>query len=360
MYRRLLAASVVLCFAACKSEPPAQPVAEKAEKKEAVAPTDIDPALLAIFEPLPAVMEAAGREITDERVHLGRMLYFEKRLSKNHDISCNTCHGLGAYGVDNLATSPGHKGALGARNSPTVYNAAVHAMQFWDGRAADVEEQATGPIMNPVEMAMSDEKQVVDTLLSMPEYVEAFEKSFPGVDSPVTLENVGIAIGAFERKLVTPSRWDAYLGGDKDALTLEEKEGFKSFVANGCITCHAGAGVGGHMMQKLGLVSPWPSDKDPGRFEVTSAEADRMFFKVPSLRNILKTGPYFHDGSVETIEEAVKLMGRHQVGREITDADIGKIVTFLGALTGELPPADFIAEPALPASTDKTPKPDPA
>lgn len=358
MLRSLLIASVAVSFVACKSQPPAD--APAAAEKEIASPIEIDPALLAIFEPLPKVMEDAKRELTDERVHLGKMLYFEERLSKNHDVSCNTCHGLGAYGVDNLPTSPGHKGALGARNSPTVYNAALHAMQFWDGRAADVEEQATGPIMNPVEMAMTDESQVVATLLSMPEYVEAFEKSFPGVESPVTLENVGVAIGAFERKLVTPSRWDAFLEGDKDAITPEEKEGFKSFVANGCITCHAGAGVGGHMMQKLGLVNPWPSSKDPGRFEVTEVETDRMFFKVPSLRNILKTGPYFHDGSVDSIETAVKMMGRHQVGREITAPDIEKIVTFLGALTGELPPADFIAAPTLPASTETTPKPDPA
>lgn len=360
MFRLLVAVSLVVSVAACKSEPPAEPAAQPVAEKTAVEPVDIDPALLAIFAPLPEVMEAAGREITDERVHLGKMLYFEERLSKNHDVSCNTCHGLGAYGVDNLPTSPGHKGALGARNSPTVYNAALHAMQFWDGRAADVEEQATGPIMNPVEMAMSDEKQVVATLSSMPEYVEAFEKSFPGVDSPITLENVGVAIGAFERNLVTPSRWDAYLAGDKNALTPEEKDGFKSFVSNGCITCHTGAGVGGHMMQKLGLVNAWPNDKDPGRFEVTEVETDRMFFKVPSLRNILKTGPYFHDGSVESIETAVKMMGRHQVGREITSTDIDKIVTFLGALTGELPPAEFIARPPLPASTKTTPKPDPA
>lgn len=358
MIRILFAASLVLSVGACqkKDAAPAPPATVAEKVADDVV---IDPGLLAVFSPLPAEVLAKGRELTDDRIALGRMLYFENRLSRNHDVSCNTCHGLDSYGVDNKPTSPGHKGLLGARNSPTVYNAAVHAMQFWDGRAKDVEEQATGPIMNPVEMAMSEEAQVVATLTSMPEYVEAFEKAFPGVDNPISLENVGIAIGAFERKLVTPSRWDKYLEGDQSALTRAEKEGFQTFVAQGCITCHTGAGVGGHMFQKVGLVSPWPSQNDAGRFDVTQAEADRMFFKVPSLRNILKTAPYFHDGSVETIEEAIRLMARHQVGREIGDEDVQKIVTFLGALTGDLPPAEFIAKPQLPPSTDKTPKADP-
>lgn len=359
MVRLIVTVSLLATVAACKSEAPAAPA--EATKPEAAQPAavKIEPGLLAAFSPLPEVVLAADRELTDDRIDLGRMLYFEKRLSKNHDVSCNSCHALDAYGVDNLPRSPGHKGALGGRNSPTVYNAAVHAMQFWDGRAADVEEQATGPILNPVEMAMPDEARVVATLESMPEYVAAFEKAFPGQKPAITLKNVGIAIGAFERKLVTPSRWDAFLKGDETALTDAEKEGFVAFASNGCVTCHAGPGVGGQLLQKVGLVKPWPSDKDPGRFEVTANEADRMIFKAPSLRNIAKTGPYFHDGATATLDEAIALMGRHQVGREIPEADRKKIETFLSALTGELPPADFIKEPALPPSTDKTPKADP-
>lgn len=362
MVRSIVAVSLLLTIAACKSEPAAPVAKPEAAKPEAAKPAavQIEPGMLAAFAPLPDAVVTANRELTEDRIELGRMLYFENRLSKNHDVSCNTCHALDAYGVDNKPTSPGHKGALGARNSPTVYNAALHSVQFWDGRAADVEEQATGPIMNPVEMAMPDEARVVATLESMPEYVAAFEKAFPGQKPAITLTNVGIAIGAFERKLVTPSRWDAFLNGDQSALSEAEKEGFVAFASNGCVTCHAGPAVGGQMLQKVGLVKPWPNDKDPGRFEVTANEADRMIFKAPSLRNIAKTGPYFHDGATATLDEAILLMGRHQLGREIPEADRKKIETFLSALTGELPPADFIKAPALPPSTAKTPKADPS
>lgn len=359
MIRRLSALSLVVVAMACKSEPSAPPPAPQAAVPAAPKKPEIDPGLLAAFAPLPTEILDAGQALAEDRVTLGRMLYFEKRLSKNHDVSCNSCHGLDSFGVDNKATSPGHKGQLGGRNSPTVYNAAAHAMQFWDGRAANVEEQATGPIMNPVEMAMPNEKRVVDTLKSMPEYVAAFEKAFPGEKNAISLANVGKAIGSFERKLVTPARWDKFLAGDKAALSDDEKEGFNTFVQSGCLACHSGATVGGQMLQKVGLVKPWPSDKDTGRFEVTKAEADKFFFKAPSLRNIAKTAPYFHDGSVASLEEAITLMGRHQLGREIAAADAKKIATFLGALTGE-PPAALITEPELPKSTAKTPKADPS
>lgn len=306
-----------------------------------------------------AVLASDDNPVTDDKVHLGRMLYFEKRLSKNHDVSCNSCHDLKSYGVDNEATSPGHKGQRGDRNSPTVYNAGHHVAQFWDGRAATLEEQAKGPILNPVEMAMADEAAVLKVLGSMPEYVAAFEKAFPGEEAPLSYDNMAKAIGAFERKLVTPSRFDAWRGGDDKALTDQEVRGFSTFIRLGCPTCHVGAAIGGTTFQKLGLIKPWPDESDLGRFKVTEKDDDKLKFRVPSLRNIDKTGPYFHKGQVKTLEEAVELMAFHQLGVEIEDADKADIVAFLKSLTGELP-MKYIEEPKLPPSTDETPKADPS
>ncbi len=308
--------------------------------------------MLAPFSALP------GAAAFDDKAALGRMLYFETRLSKNHDHSCNSCHKLDAFGVDGMPTSEGHKNQHGTRNSPTVLNASLEFRQFWDGRAADVEEQATGPIVNPVEMA-SDDKRVVETLSSLPEYVAAFKKAFPDPKAPITLKNVGVAIGAFERGLLTPGRWDKLLGGEKTALTPAELEGLVVFVQTGCPTCHAGPLVGGAMYQKAGLVKPWPNQKDQGRYEVTKQDADRMMFKVPSLRNVAKTAPYFHDGATATLVEAVKMMARHQLGKELADEDAQRIVTFLEALTAP-PSAERILPPLLPTSTAMTPKADPS
>jgi cytochrome c peroxidase len=315
----------------------------------------IDPAQLKAYAPLPEV--APGKEpITEEKVALGRMLYYEPRLSKSQKISCNSCHGLTQYGVDNEATSNGHKGQKGDRNSQTVYNAALHFVQFWDGRAPDVEEQAKGPVLNPVEMAMTSAKQVIAVLKSMPGYVDAFRKAFPNDKNPVTYDNMGKAIGAFERKLITPARWDKFLKGDQTALTAEEKIGFNTFVASGCQTCHAGVLLGGNMFQKIGAVKPWPDTSDPGRYKVTKSEADKFVFKVPSLRNIEKTGPYFHDGKIATLKEAIAKMADYQVGETLSDAEIQSIETWMKSLTGAIP-ADYIKRPELPKSTSRTPKP---
>jgi len=317
----------------------------------------VDAAKLKMFRQLPEVIESPDNPLTEEKIALGRMLYFEKRLSKAHDISCNTCHDLQTFGVDNEPVSDGHKGAKGTRNSPTVFNAAGHFVQFWDGREPTVEEQAKGPVLNPVEMAMPAEKHVVAVLNSIPEYVEAFKKAFPGDKNPVTFDNMAKAIGAFERKLVTPSRWDKFLEGDQDALTGAEKAGFNKFMEVGCQTCHNGAHLGGAMFQKLGVMNPWPDTKDEGRFQVTKQESDKMVFKVPGLRNIEKTAPYYHDGSVTTLDEAVRKMGEVQLGKQLTSEDLASITTFLKSLTGDLP-AEYVKEPVLPPSTAKTPKPD--
>ena len=324
--------------------------------KPAVA---VDSAKLAIFKALPPVMDSAANPITEEKVALGRMLYYDPRLSRGQDVSCNSCHELNKYGVDNQPVSDGDKGQKGTRNSPTVYNAAGHFVQFWDGRAANVEEQAKGPILNPVEMAMPDEKRVLAVIDSMPEYVEAFQKAFPGEKHPVTFDNLAKAIGAFERNLVTVSRWDKFLGGDQAALSDAEKAGLNKFLDVGCQTCHNGIYVGGSMFQKLGLAKPWDNAKDPGRFSVTKQETDRMVFKVPTLRNVEKTAPYYHDGSITALDEAVRQMADHQLARTLSKEEADSIVTFLKALTGELP-TEYIKEPPLPKSTAKTPKPDKA
>lgn len=361
--RSLVVPMLASCLAAgCenkKEAPPASTVPPAASKEatRAVAPVTVDRALLNAFAVLPETMNAPSGAASAEAVALGKQLYFETRLSKNQDISCNSCHGLETFGVDNKPTSPGHKGQLGARNSPTVYNAALHSAQFWDGRAKDVEAQALGPILNPVEMAMKDEAAVLAVLKSIPEYVAAFKAAFPADKDPLTYANVGKAIGAFERTLVTPSRWDKYLAGDDSALTDKERAGLAKFLDVGCNTCHAGAAVGGRDFKKLGQVKAWPSEvKDSGRFDVTKDPADKNVFKVPSLRNIEKTAPYFHDGSVKTLPEAVKLMATHQLGKDLSDADVESIVTFLESLTGDLPK---IEKPTLPKSTAKTPKADP-
>lgn len=317
----------------------------------------VDQARLDAFAPLPELVMAAPGSADAALVDLGRMLYYEKRLSKSQALSCNSCHDLAGYGIDAQPTSDGHKGQFGKRNSPTVYNASMHVAQFWDGRAADVEAQAKGPLLNPIEMAMPSEREVVAVLESMPGYVDAFKKAFPGQEKPITYDNVGRAIGAFERGLVTPSRWDAFLRGDDKALTAEEKDGFTIFAESGCQVCHAGALVGAASFQRLGAAKPFPRADDPGRFQVTHAVADRSVFKVPSLRNVQKTGPYFHDGKTATLWAAVRDMGEYQLGRALTDHEVGQIVAFLRTLTGQLP-TDYIKEPALPPSTAATPKPD--
>ncbi len=329
-----------------KEEPKEEPKAEEGPKH------------VAMFGVLPDAMykgDAASKEMVD----LGRMLYYDARMSKNHDIACNNCHQLDKYGVDNLPTSPGHKGQLGGRNSPTSYNAALHIAQFWDGREPDVEHQAKGPPLNPVEMAMPSGEAVEKVLKSIPGYRDAFKAAFPGEEMPITYDNFGIAIGAFERGLVTKnSPFDKYLAGDVSALTAEQKEGLDLFVETGCTTCHSGALLGGMMYMKMGLVHPYET-ADMGRKDVTKNDADEKVFKVPSLRNIDQTAPYFHDGSIATLEEAVKLMAYHQLGKELDDGQIAKIVAFLKSTTGEIP-TEYIAKPELPESGPKTPKADPS
>lgn len=283
----------------------------------------------------------------DAQVALGKLLFFEKRLSKSGEFSCNSCHDLAKYGVDNQPLSTGHHQQKSKRNSPTVFNAAGHFTQFWDGRSATIEDQAMGPVMNPVEMAMSSPEDVERVLRAIPGYAKAFQAAFPGQRQPVTFRNMAIAIGAFERRLLTPSRWDRFLRGQRDALTDQEKAGMRDFVSAGCKSCHNGPYVGGNSFQKAGLTRGWPNQQDLGRYEVTKNDDDRLMFKVPSLRNVAMTAPYFHDGATRTLPDAVRRMAELQTGKKLSDAQVFSIVAWLNALTGD-PPKELIQPPVLP------------
>lgn len=317
---------------------------EKTETKEVEQKklTELQERAKTLFGELPELVDNPENPITEEKVILGKQLYFDVRLSKDNTQSCNTCHNLNTFGVDNLPTSPGNDGKNGARNSPTVLNAALHASQFWDGRNKDVEEQAGGPILNPVEMAIPTEEFIVERLSGIEEYKELFAKAFPEEEKPITYNNLQKAIGAFERKLITPSKFDDYLAGNDEALNEQEKRGLETFMTTGCITCHSGNALGGQLIQKFGLFGNYweytKSDRiDDGKFEVTQNEADKYFFKSPSLRNVEKTYPYFHDGSVNDLNESVKIMAKLQLNKELTDEETNDIVAFLKTLTGDVP-----------------------
>jgi cytochrome c peroxidase len=308
-------------------------------------PVVVDRAQLTGFAPLPAVMVSDANLMSPAKIALGRRLWYETLLSADHQMSCNSCHDLAAYGVDGHRFSTGVKGQLGGRNAPSVYNAAAHVAQFWDGRALTIEEQAKGPILNPVEMGMPNSKEVIAHLRADPTYVEMFRTAFPGEAQPVTYNNLGQAIGAFERGLVTPSRWDHFLAGDDAVLSDAEKVGLNVYLKAGCAACHSGPYLGGTAFQRAGLVADWPDRADQGREQVTRRPEDAMVFKVASLRNVEMTAPYFHDGAVADLGTAVQWMGKYQLGRDLTPDEVNSVVAYLKALTGEIP-RDYIAPPA--------------
>jgi cytochrome c peroxidase len=299
------------------------------------------------FLPLPPRFDTEATPATEARVALGRALFFDPRLSRNGRIACHDCHDLARFGADGRTVSPGHVGQLGRRNSPTVYNSAGFVAQFWDGRSPDVEDQSKQPILNPLEMAMPGAEQVVARLQAIPGYVRLFEEAFPGSRPAVGYDNLARAIGAFERGLVTPDRFDAFLRGEKDALAAGERHGFRRFVELGCAGCHNGPALGGQTFEVIGHIEPYPDRRDLGRFEATGKDQDRMRFRVPGLRNVAETAPYYHDGSLRTLEEAVRSMARHQLGIALAPADEAAILAFLRTLTG-MPPAGYVAPPELP------------
>lgn len=287
-----------------------------------------------------------------EKVELGKMLFFEPRLSKSGFISCNSCHNLSLGGVDALPTSIGHNWQEGPINSPTVLNAEYGLAQFWDGRAKDLKEQAGGPIANPGEMGFTHELAVT-TVNSMPDYQARFAAIY-GKDS-VNIENITDAIAEFEKTLVTPnSPFDQFLKGDKSAISAQAKSGYQLFKDKGCTSCHNGPAVGGTMYMKMGLVKPFHTDNPAkGRIAVTGNSADKFVFKVPTLRNIELTYPYFHDGATWTLEEAVNTMADIQLGQQLSETEVKEMVAFLKSLTGDQPQ---IVLPILPPSNANTPR----
>ena len=288
----------------------------------------VDQSQLLGFQPLPNDYHL-DEQPNQNQVTLGERLFGEVRISKSGKIACSSCHQLAMGGVDGLKLSPGHDGTLTTRNTPTVFNAAGQFAQFWDGRALDVETQALGPILAIGEMGMPNEEAVVAVLKADQTYVDMFAAAFPGEQDPITLSNVGKAIGAYERTLVAQSRWDDYLRGESNALTTEEKEGLATFLRTGCQMCHTGTLLGGQTYMKFGVVHEYGNQTDLGRFSVTSDEADRMRFKVPQLRLTTLTAPYFHDGSAATLEDAVKTMAWTQLGKTLTDEEAASITRWL-------------------------------
>ena len=290
-----------------------------------------------------------------EKVELGKKLWFDPRLSMSGFISCNSCHNLSTGGSDNLPTSIGHNWQEGPINSPTVLNSSLNVAQFWDGRAANLQEQAGGPIANPMEMA-STHVLAVDVINSIPQYREEFAKVYGSAE--VTIDNITDAIAVFEETLVTPnSRFDQWLKGDDKAITEQELAGYNTFKSIGCVACHNGPAAGGTSFQRMGVVEPYQTTNPAeGRAAVTGKDADRFTFKVPTLRNVELTYPYFHDGAYWTLEEATDVMARLQLGRQLEDEEISNVVAFLKTLTGDQP---TFTMPILPPSTNNTPRPQP-
>lgn len=294
------------------------------------------------LDSLPELPDLSNDGTATARVDLGKHLFLDKRLSANETKSCNSCHDLNNYGVDNEPTSPGFQNERGTRNSPSVYNASFGLAQFWDGRATGLKEQARGPIFDKKEMGMPDEATLLARLENDENYNKMFAAAFPGESTPLNMDNLLTAIESFEERLVTYSRFDSYLKGDVNALSEQEKRGLNTFIDRGCIPCHSGGATGGNMYQgfpQVGQMEDYTGvpNSDQGRFQVTGKSTDKNLFKVPSLRNVAKTAPYFHDGSVNSLEQAVKIMAKAQLNTDLPENEIEDIVAFLNSLTGELP-----------------------
>ena len=327
-------------------------------------PSSEDAALLAraqqLFKPLPADAGTPERPLGKERIELGRALFFEPRLSLDDRISCATCHQPSFYGAEPLAVSMGPSGKLLPRNTPTIFNTALQFSQHYGGNRSDVEDQAVRSLTSPFAYQHKDLAAAEAKLRSLPGYRTLFEKAFPGQSEPVTVQNLGLAIGAYERVLLTPAPFDRYLKGDTGAISAQAGRGLDKFMSIGCAGCHNGVVLGGQSYQKFGLTQDYwtltgskPNDVhkgiDKGRFQDTKNEADSFMFKVQQLRNVAVTPPYFHDGSVAKLEDAVRIMAKLQLGRDLPLADVADIVAFLESLTGEVP-ANFAQAPLLPVT----------
>src|SRR6056297_2134912 len=324
----------------------------------ASASTELRELALDMFAPLPSTVPALNdNRITPEKIDLGKALFFDPRMSASGVFSCNSCHNLATGGDDNMPTSIGHGWQKGPRNSPTVLNSVFNDAQFWDGRAPDLAAQAKGPVQAGVEMANTPDN-VIATLNSMPQYVEWFQDSFPEEEDPVTFDNFAKAIEAYEATLITPAPFDAWLNGNDEAMSADQKKGLEVFMEAGCASCHAGVNLGGQGYYPFGLVEKPGAEVlpagDKGRFTVTETVDDEYVFRAAPLRNIALTAPYFHSGAVWDLRTAVEIMAESQLGADLGEEEVDAITTFLGALTGEIPEVIY---PVLPAETGVTPRP---
>jgi len=290
-----------------------------------------------MFATIPNSMDVEGSDNPD-MVALGERLYFEKALSINHTQSCNSCHKLddGGAGVDHLSVAIGALGNVGLRNTPSTWNAGFQFAQNWDASAKTLAEQAKSPILHPLEMAMASEKKVVKRLKKMA-YKGAFKRAFPNESRPLNYDNIAKALAAFQGTLITQDRFDLFLNGDQSALNEQEKRGLSLVLTTGCTACHSGSMMGGQFMMKMGLVKPYPNTKDKGRGDITGQASDAFMFKVPPLRNVAQTAPFFHDGAGKTLEQAVLDTGWHQLGIKLEQKSVDDISAFLRSLDNTRP-----------------------
>jgi len=306
-----------------------------------------------IFGPLPKAMVSEKNPITPEKVKLGKILFYDTRISVDGTVSCSRCHPIGLYAADGLRKSIGNNCKVNPRNAPTLFNAAGQISEHWIGNRIDVEDQAKQSVIGPPSFGMPSYEAVEKKLREIKGYVELFKAAFPADSNAVTVDNFAKAVGAFERTLVTPSPFDAFLKGEIAALNEREKRGLKTYIGMGCMMCHFGPYLGGQMYQKFGVLEPyWKYTKsepvDEGRYAATKNEADKYVFKVPIHRNVAKTSPYFHDGSVDKLEDAVWIMGKIQLGKDLDRSQVEEIVVFLKSLTGKIP-EDALKVPLLPS-----------
>jgi cytochrome c peroxidase len=309
-----------------------------------------------VFSTLPKEMISEKNPITPEKVALGRMLFYETRISVDGTVSCARCHPMGLYAADDLRKSIGNNCKVNPRNAPTLLNAAGQISAHWIGNRMDVEDQAKQAVIGPPSFGMPSYDAVDKKLREIKGYTTLFEKAFPGEKEPVNADNYAMAVSAFERTLVTPSKFDDFLKGKKTALSAPQKNGLKTFMETGCAGCHSGAYVGGQMYRKFGVAEPyWQYTRSPevdeGRYAVTRNEEDKYVFKVPVLRNVEMTSPYFHDGSVDSLNDTVRIMAKVQLAKTLTDQEIDDMILFLKSLTGRIPD-DALKVPLLPKESD--------
>jgi cytochrome c peroxidase len=307
-----------------------------------------------IFGPLPKAMISEKNPVTPEKVTLGKILFYETRISLDGKVSCASCHPISLYAADGLKKSIGANCKVNPRNAPTVFNAADQISAHWNGNRTGVEDQAKQAVIGGPSFGMPSYEAVEKKLKEIRGYAPLFVKAFPGEKDPVNVDNYARAVGVFQRTLVTPSPFDAFVKGDPTALAARQKRGLRTFIETGCSTCHSGAYLGGKMYQKFGVFEPyWEYTKsqevDEGRYGVTKNESDKYVFKVPVLRNVEMTSPYFHDGSVDRLPDAVRIMGKVQLAKTLTDQQIEDIILFLNSLTGRIPD-DALKVPLLPSS----------